>query len=391
MILDHSKIHRFFKYFFASKIFVIVLNILGWAVFVGLSALIFKVQRHSQNHLFILSLVIIIFYVNVLFLIPKFLSKGRIMFYFTGVILILGIVYSTALIHDNFFDRDFPFGAANRNEYNLLADEIYAKIHSQQNITREEILQKITEYRETKRLSMPKRMILLTIFIFAISTGIKVTQGWIRNEKIRKEIDNERLNAELHFLKSQVNPHFLFNTLNSIYSLAYKRSEKTHDAIAKLSNILRYMLYETDVKTVSLESEYQYLMDYIDLQKLRLYSNTQIRFETQGDMSKIHMAPMLLVPFVENAFKHGTDNTTDCYINILLQVSNNDLFFKVENSIPSKVDNNNYVTSGIGLQNVKRRLKLLYPDQHLLLIDQSETNYCIKLTLRLFAYELCNS
>jgi LytS/YehU family sensor histidine kinase len=355
-------------------------------------ALIFKFPKHSDAHLiYIAFLLLSVFYINTLYLIPKFLAKGKLIYYLIFVLLILGATYASASLFNKYFDAEMPFRSKQFTETRAIADYIMGKLQSNDIATKEKIMKDIQTFREKRRITMPARMVILAIIIFTISTAFKITQEWIRNEKRLRENDAERMNAELHFLKSQVNPHFLFNTLNSIYSLAYKRSETTHHAIAKLSNILRYMLYETDVKTVSLENEYQYLKDYIDLQKLRLYDNTRISFETEGNLSSIRIAPMLLVPFVENAFKHGVDNTSDCYIRIRMEVNNHDLLFIVENSVPDKIVSGKDVSSGIGLQNVKRRLKLLYPDNHLLLIDETDNTYSIKLNIRLSGYELHNS
>jgi LytS/YehU family sensor histidine kinase len=276
-------------------------------------------------------------------------------------------------------------------ENEQIANLIESIEKSDKPFNREEVLQKIYNFKIQNRLPIPARTVMSLLFIFGISTSIKVTQEWFKNEKQRKELENERLNAELSFLKSQVNPHFLFNTLNSIYSLANRKSEKSADAIVKLSNILRYMLYDTDNKMVYLKDEIQYLTDYIDLQKLRLYDNTHISFTIKGDIESKQIAPMLLVPFVENAFKHGIDNISDCYIDILLKVENSVLIFNVENSIPFASESAKDKSPGIGLNNVKRRLKLVYPDSHFLLIDQTIDSYSIKLNITLSDYELYNS
>lgn len=256
---------------------------------------------------------------------------------------------------------------------------------------KQSLLKRVYKIRNDNKMPFPMRTVIFTILIFGISTSIKVTQEWFKNEKLRKEAENTQLNAELAFLKSQVNPHFLFNTLNSIYSLANRRSEKTADAIAKLSNILRYMLYKTDNKTVNLDDEVQYLSDYIELQKFRLYDNILIKFDVTGNIQSFKIAPMLLLPFVENAFKHGVNTINKCFIHITLNVKGNELYFEVTNADIRKDTYFKDENSGIGLQNVKRRLELIYPKAHELLTEKSNDIYIVKLKLRLSENELYNS
>ena len=141
------------------------------------------------------------------------------------------------------------------------------------------------------------------------------------DEPLALEIIADNLNAELKFLKSQINPHFLFNSLNTIYSLAHRRSPETEHALVKLSNILRYMIYQSNENKVQLSSELRYLQDYIDIQRLRMTRNIPVEFIQEGDTAGLEIAPMLLIPFVENAFKHGVSYKEESFINIRLRVS----------------------------------------------------------------------
>lgn len=219
--------------------------------------------------------------------------------------------------------------------------------------------------------------ILLT---FAVSTSLKITSQWVKDENIKKAMETEKLQSELSFLKSQVNPHFLFNTLNNIYYLAYKKADDTTTALSKLSQLMRYMLYESNVNKINLQKEIEYLENYVDLQKIRSTDNLQINLVKEGNIEAYHIEPMLLIPFVENAFKHGISNLEDCKIDISVSVQDEKLILRVSNKIFS---NKSVITNdkGIGLQNVKRRLKLLYPGKHELELNNMDDYYFVILKL----------
>jgi two-component system, LytTR family, sensor kinase len=189
---------------------------------------------------------------------------------------------------------------------------------------------------------------------------------WFVNEKIKTTLENEKLSAELAFLKSQINPHFLFNTLNNIYSLAYQQSDKTPAAILKLSEIMRYMLYESNDDKVDLSKEIRYLENYIELQRLRFKNQTFVNLKICGDAGNQKLMPLVLISFVENAFKHGVADDESHPINISISIEPFRLKFTVDN----KVNNlNKDETGGIGLINVKRRLDLFYKDHYKLIVN----------------------
>jgi two-component system LytT family sensor kinase len=211
------------------------------------------------------------------------------------------------------------------------------------------------------------------IFVF-LSIVLKFTIDWFLNERIHRELENQRLSAELSFLKSQINPHFLFNSLNSIYSLAYQRSETTPEAILKLSEIMRYMLYECNDNKVALSKELQYLENYIDLQKIRFGKNSYIDFKVSGQVDHQQIVPLLLIAFVENAFKHGIANDPLSPIQLLIELDEAHLHFYIQNK---KHNNNRDTLGGIGLNNVRRRLDLLYAGKYnLSIIDAADTYTC---------------
>ena len=215
------------------------------------------------------------------------------------------------------------------------------------------------------------------VFLF-LSTALKFTVDWFLNERIQRDLENQRLSAELAFLKSQINPHFLFNSLNSIYSLAYQRSETTPEAILKLSEIMRYMLYECNDNKVDLVKELQYLHSYIDLQKIRFGSKAFINFKVEGNILNQQIVPLLLIAFIENGFKHGVASNPQTPIRLLIDVDEAHLHFYMQNK---KHTNNRDASGGIGLNNVKRRLDLLYPGKYNLDIRDETDTYTVELSL----------
>lgn len=288
-----------------------------------------------------------LFYINFLLFIPRFLNRKRYLKYnltVLGAILIIGFVkYGLALLF---------------KEYVLVRGK-------------GEVIGFASYYMSAFFTSL--------VFIF-LSTILKFTLDWFLNERIQRDLENQRLSAELAFLKSQINPHFLFNSLNSIYSLAYQRSETTPEAILKLSEIMRYMLYECNDNKVDLAKELQYLQNYIDLQKIRFSNRAFVDFEVNGIISNQQIVPLLLISFIENAFKHGVANNPDAPIYIRMDVDDSKLNFKIENK---KHSFNKDDAGGIGLNNVKRRLDLLYPGKYVLNINNGAAVYSCELSLDL--------
>lgn len=218
------------------------------------------------------------------------------------------------------------------------------------------------------------------LFFMMLSTAVYVIVDNFVQRQHRKNLENEKLNAELAFLKSQINPHFLFNSLNNIYSLAYQKSEKTPEAILKLSEMMRYMLYESNEDAVLLTDEINYLHNYIELQKLRFKEKIFVDLQVDIDQADHRIMPLLLISFLENAFKHGVSTDEHKPIRIVIKVSSGRLYFKAENA---KSHLNKDQTKGVGLNNLKRRLQLGYPDQHTINIVESEHYYSSELFLYL--------
>ncbi|WP_343306032.1 histidine kinase [Chitinophaga niabensis] len=227
---------------------------------------------------------------------------------------------------------------------------------------------------------------LLMLFM---SGFIKIALEWFKSEKQKEALKVANLNAELKFLKSQINPHFLFNSLNTIYSLAHRRSPETEHALVKLSTILRYMIYQSNGDKVMLENELRYLQDYIDIQRLRMARNIPVEFKVEGDPSGLEIAPMLLIPFVENAFKHGISYTESAFINISLEIGKNGtLHLIVRNSLfKQRVSEK----GGVGLNNVLKRLSLLYTDAHTITVREHGDEFIADLKIALKHDEVFSS
>lgn len=199
----------------------------------------------------------------------------------------------------------------------------------------------------------------------------------LESQKIKNELITQRQAGELAILKSQVNPHFLFNTLNNIYSLVYNKSDDAPEAVMKFSSIMRYVLYETNSEKVILEKEIEYLRSFIELQKLRFKQPEMVLLDITGDVGGVSIAPMLLIPFVENAFKFGNKSIQPS-ITIHLRVANHQITFEVFHYIGNNRQNENQ-SGGVEIPNVLRRLQLIYPGKHSL--DMKEDNGQFKVNM----------
>ncbi|MTI27274.1 sensor histidine kinase [Fulvivirga kasyanovii] len=224
--------------------------------------------------------------------------------------------------------------------------------------------------------------------VVVLATLIKFFKHWYRTQQDSQSLARDKLQAELKFLRAQIHPHFLFNTLNNLYALALKKSDSAPEVVLKLSDLLNYMLYECNTDTVPLTKEIELVKNYVALEKLRYGDRLDVSFSVRGDVSGKTIAPMLVLPFVENSFKHGVSGETDhSWISIDLNVKDDLLTLKVDNSksADQTIDEQNY-REGIGLQNVNRRLELLYGGGYELKILDAEDSYLVVLKLHLNEY-----
>ncbi|MGX5688899.1 sensor histidine kinase [Arcticibacter tournemirensis] len=234
------------------------------------------------------------------------------------------------------------------------------------------------------RLLFPGFRITPFFFVILCSYCYCILRDTTKRERALKEHENENLKTELTFLRSQISPHFMFNVLNSMVSLARKQSPLLEASLINMSNLMRYMLYESNGKLVSLNTELEYLRNYIDLQLLRYGDSVRLNLYINGQAEHYHIEPMLLIPFVENAFKHGISMIKDPLIDISVSVNNEtgELLFNVVNNI-SPQENKDEGEIGIGLANVKRRLALLYPEKHHLKIERARNLFNVELQIKL--------
>ncbi len=227
---------------------------------------------------------------------------------------------------------------------------------------------------------------LSTFFIGIASTIFNIMNDWLEGQRVKKELVNQNLQSELKFLKSQINPHFLFNTLNSLYALTLKKSEIAPEIVLKLSEIMRYMLYECNEKEVPLSKEINYIKNYLELERLRQGKEMVIDFNLTGKPENHLIAPMIFIPFIENAFKHGLNKQLKGgFVIINMTINDDTVVFDIENNISVPIDHKSLANNqgGIGLSNVKRRLKLLYPKRHKLIIRENQEKYKVSLTIHL--------
>jgi two-component system, LytTR family, sensor kinase len=275
-------------------------------------------------------------YINFYFLMPKWLYKKRQILYFLALLL---------LIVGACFFNDWLFHVLFNTDYQVI-DRIFT-----------------------------------LLFFQSFVMGIKTLRNDAEKNKRIQELELIQAQKELQLLKSQVNPHFLFNTLNNIYALTLTDGKKASEVVLKLSELMRYMFTTAQLPSVSLKKEVDYLTNYINLEQLRLNEGAVIRFHKSGDFGSKYIAPMLLLPFVENAFKHGVETQTqNINVEIDLVLQQNDLFFQIKNTKP-KV--NKVEITGMGLVNIEKRLVLLYPDNHKLTIADNKGIYDLKLWITL--------
>lgn len=292
----------------------------------------------------------LVFYLNYLLLIPRYMSR-RLGLYLLTVIL---LVCSTGLIE-------------------TAIDKLtYLSVEEQSNT-------------ETLQALLFVNLLLHSVF-WLLSVLMRLGRDWFINQQNQQLIKAQQTQSELALLKSQVHPHFLFNTLNTLYSSSYEYGdEETANGIGKLSHLLRYMLYETQDEQVPLDNEVDYLQDYIDLQTMRFTDDVTVTFNIKGDVDNITVSPMLLITLVENAFKHGISPAKHSTIDIELAISNGQINLTVENDIhpqraKSALEGD---AGGLGLENLKRRLALLYPQRHQLSIMAKQQRHYSQLTLML--------
>ena len=219
-----------------------------------------------------------------------------------------------------------------------------------------------------------------TFIVLTMTALLKFLQEWYKQQERNRELAYNQLKAEHKMLRMQVNPHFLFNALNNIYSLVYKKSDSAGPAILKLAELMRYLLYDSEARKVPLQTEVEYVKNYIGLQQLKYKNTDRIELITEN-ISPVLIDPLLFIPFVENAFKHGNLADNDAYLKIEIRLVNKRLEFKMTNTIDAS-DKVKDGIGGIGIENVRNRLNAYYPDRHQLELKNDGHIYSVDLKIQ---------
>lgn len=283
----------------------------------------------------VLGLFLMLFYINMYVLVPKLLFKNKNVQYFLSIIIIIII----SAIGGYFFNRNM----------------------------------------NNEDLNIPLFSFLILVLI-AASSSVKLFQKWMLDKQLIDELEKSRTYAELEQLKNQINPHFLFNMLNNVNVLTKKDPDKASQILMKLSDLLRYQLYDSARDKVFLTSDIHFLEDFLNLEKVRR-DNFDFIISKEGSLSGIQIPPLLFISFVENAVKHNSDATKASYVHLFFDVKDDEIYFKCLNSKPKRKSVNS--TGGLGLANIKRRLNLLFPSSHHLVIDDEVDTYSVVLRIKL--------
>ncbi|GAB3197660.1 sensor histidine kinase YesM [Pontibacter aydingkolensis] len=334
----------------------LLLHVLFWAAYVLFFGLLYGSYIDDYYNAFMVELVelpfkMLLVYFNMYYLMPRYLLEKRYLEFVVYLLLMMGVITSIMqfvllpfLIHPLFCPTTCT-------KDNLT---LYRFIRNGVNIN----------------------------YVVAITAAIALLKNWYRHQKAAQNLTQDKLEAELKVLKAQIHPHFLFNTLNSLYSLTLKKSDNAPEVVLKLSSLMDYMLYDANAAKVPLEKELAYIKNYLALEQMRYGTRVDVQFTESGSIAGKQIAPMLLLPFVENAFKHGvTTETENAWVRIDVKVTDNELVLLVENckcSVKASSSTRD-MASGIGLKNLQRRLELLYDGKFELEIEDEPDSYSARL------------
>lgn len=350
----------------SKKRLPVLLHILAWSIIVIIPHYLIQNYGDGDNHQLVqlysnMAIYGLLFYLNYLWLVPKFFFRDNKLGYFliaSGLIIVL-YAFMWYLNEHVFFD------AEREQQFQKLMEEIS---------------------KSTERLKPPIKQFRIynyfytSILITGFSLGLGVLEKLAQNEQQRKELEKEKLNSELAFLKNQISPHFFFNTLNNIYSLIGIDQSEAQGSVHKLSKLMRYLLYESEQTQAELSDEIDFMNHYIDLMKLRLSNKVKLSVSLPEESGTLAVPPLLFIPFVENAFKHGVSYREPSFISITMFIDGKTVNFTTKNSIGASTSKDEQ-HSGIGLENVKKRLNLLYPDTHRLKIEEHAGEFTVELQL----------
>jgi LytS/YehU family sensor histidine kinase len=339
---------------FVARNKVILLHLSFWTLYFTYRFFDIKEYLGYEKALIYLSIPLVFnvtaSYVHYFFILPNLIQRKKIWSYLGKLLLLLVVIFIARVLVEN---------------------QILSKISSNET------------YYKTLKLMRVISTVWDTLSFLLFTGMIRFTLDWFDLENKKNQLENEKLVAELNYLKAQINPHFLFNTLHNLNYLVYAGSKNATEVIIKLSNIMRYMIYDANKEKVALRKEIAYMNDYIHLESIRLNQKFHLDFKIDGAQDNTEIAPLIMLTFLENAFKHGvSDQEENCWIKVDLKIAEGRIEYQVSNKKLKTVSTRN-LKSGFGLENVKKRLTLSYPDKHVLNIQDDDDVYKVMLTLKL--------
>jgi hypothetical protein len=347
-------------------------HLAGWVVFFGLmfigKGMLLKIPFLFACHIL---LIVGYFYLNTNVLVPSLLSKKKVLG-FIGITLLcfflLGFVLPSLvhLFNDFAPPLDMPFPQRPFDGFPPSDNSSLSSLISRWQFYGMRLYNPVTQF----------------LLVFIISTGLKVLTQWYQGQQQLKDLEKLKIQAELSFLKSQIHPHFLFNCLNSIYYITLIKDDKAPKTVLSLSDFLRFVIIESDSNYIPMEKEIKMLEEYLELQSLRTSEKFELQFNKDGSFEEHSIMPLTFIPFVENAFKYGISAHVHCFIHIKIEMDNGTLKFTCDNSIMTTVKDNTR-SSGIGLDNIRKRLELAYPNRYSLEIGEDSSAFHVKLHINI--------
>lgn len=357
------------KNIFTGNTIKVLLHLLAWIIILGLPLYFFQRWEVGKDFMWVYYIgnIIngVIFYTNYLVLVPKYFFGTPKYKYYLSVLVILMFLY---FISDKSNELVFKYvpGRANTEE-NVRPDNQ----RNEARPPRPDGPRGRPPFREMHLFNY----MFTSLFLVFFSVGMRVLERHSQTEKLQKELEKEKLNSELAFLKNQISPHFFFNTLNNIYSLISINAEDSQKAVLRLSKLMRYLLYDSEHGNTKLSNEIDFMNNYIDLMKLRMTNKISLNVSFPDKYEDLNIPPLIFIPFIENAFKHGISNREKSFIDISMTTGKDSILFRCANSLIKSREESEPGQSGIGLENVTKRLNLLFPGMHELRINKTEKEF----------------
>jgi two-component system, LytTR family, sensor kinase len=351
MIFSKNKIEKWLPHFSGLLLFLILP--------------IFVFDRNNDrdiywmyNYYYQLAFMIVAFYVNYLVIVPRFFFLKRKVYFFIVLFLFTFLLLTVSQHLYDYFQLE-----------NLVPNTAFGE--------------SIPPRRS--RFGLHPKLVdnfFLLLIVLGFSSGMAVIQRLRKNEFKQKEIEKARVDSELAFLKNQISPHFFFNALNNIYGLIAIDSDKAQQAVEKLSGLMRYLIYDSNIETIELQKEFDFTLKYIELMQQRLSSKIKLDIDISSNLPEGQIPPLLFIPFIENAFKHGISYREQSFVSVKLTTEDNKVIFECNNSIPTNREQNNN-KGGLGIANIQKRLDLIYGNLFKLDIRKAEKEYHVQLIIPL--------